>query len=347
MKNVGIKDVAREAGVSTTTVSLVLNDRTGTRISEATRAKVRDAAASIGYRPSAVAQSLRLKRTQTIAVVSDRITTTPFAVAMLQAAQDVARQHGYVLLVVNTDLDREVEQDAIDALVSRQVDGMIYACMWHRVVEPPAGLPAGTVFLNGRPAGGGFPAVVPDDHGGAVAATRELIEQGHRRIGYIDAGEHPIPVAAELRRKGFMSVLREHGIAPDPTLFATTPTTSAAGGLTAAGTLLDRPAHERPTALFCFNDRIAMGAYRAARHRGLEIPRDVSIVGYDDQQYIAADLDPPLTTVALPHYEMGRWAMEVLLGAAPAPANEDGVFRMPCPVVRRESVTPPPARSRA
>jgi DNA-binding LacI/PurR family transcriptional regulator len=347
MKSVGIKDVAREAGVSTTTVSLVLNDRAGSRISEATRAKVRDTAASIGYRPSAVARSLRLKRTQTIAVLSDRITTTPFAVAMLQAAQDVARQHSYVLLVVNTDLDREVEQDAIDALVSRQVDGMIYACMWHRVVEPPAGLPAGTVFLNGRPAGGGFPAVVPDDHGGAVAATRELIEQGHRRIGYIDTDEHPIPVAAELRREGFVSVLREHGIPPDPSLFASAPTTSTAGGLTAAGTLLDRPVHERPTALFGFNDRIAMGAYRAARHRGLEIPRDVSIVGYDDQQYIAADLDPPLTTVALPHYDMGRWAMEVLLGARPAPTNDDGVFRMPCPIVRRESVTPPPARSRA
>jgi LacI family transcriptional regulator len=218
--------------------------------------------------------------------------------------------------------------------------------MWHRVVRVPDGLPAGTVFLDGRPEGGGFPAVVPDDRAGAVAAVRELVEHGHRRIAYIGGGEPPIPVAENLRYEGYLAALREAGIDPDPSLHVAASTTSAAGGAAAAAMLLDRPTHERPTALFCFNDRVAMGAYRAARHRGLRVPPDLSVIGYDDQQYIAGELDPPLTTVALPHYEMGRWAMEVRLGVRSAPTENGGVFLMPCPLIRRESVAPPPAMHR-
>lgn len=342
MKRVGIKDVAREAGVSPTTVSLVLNGRTEARIPPATRERVCEVAARVGYTPSALARSLRTQRTHTIAMVSDQIATTPFAVSMIQAAQDVARRHGFLLVVVNADADPDIERDAIRMLLDRQVDGFIYACMWHQVVEPRPDLPAGTVFLDGRPVGGGFPAVVPDDRAGAMAAVQELVDHGHRRIAFIDAGEEPVPIASELRYDGYLTVLRAAGIEPDPTLHVETATT-AAGGLAAAGALLDRPAEERPTALFCFNDRVAMGAYRAVRHRGLRIPGDLSVVGYDDQQYIAADLDPPLTTVALPHYEMGRWAMEVRLGVRPAPTDNDGVVLMPCPLVRRESVAPPPA----
>ncbi len=93
--------------------------------------------------------------------------------------------------------------------------------------------------------------------------------------------------------------------------------------------------------MFCFNDRMAMGAYAAAHHRGLSVPGDLSVVGYDDQQLVAAELDPPLTTIALPHYEMGRWAMEVALGLREA--DPAAPYLMPCPVIRRASVGPPPA----
>ncbi|MCL3861567.1 LacI family DNA-binding transcriptional regulator [Actinotalea sp. K2] len=343
MKRVGIKDVAREAGVSPTTVSLVLNGQSA-RIPDTTRDRVRRVATEIGYAPNSVARSLRTQRTHTIALISDRIATTPFAVEMVQAAQDVAREHGYLLLLVNTDGDHDVEREAVDALLSRQVDGMVYACMWSQVVDVPAGLPAGTVFLDGRPAGGGFPAVMPDDRAGAMAAVQELVDQGHTRIAYIDAGEEPVPIASRLRHEGYLEVLRRAGIEPDPSLRVEASITTAAGGVAAAGELLDRPPAQRPTAIFCFNDRVAMGAYRAARHRGLEIPTDLSVVGYDDQQFIAAELDPPLTTVALPHYEMGRWAMQVRLGVLAAPTENDGVHLMPCPLIRRESVAPPPAQ---
>ena len=344
MKRVGIKDVAREAGVSPTTVSLVLNGRTGARIPPATRERVRRVAHEIGYAPNSLARSLRTRRTHTIGLISDQIATTPFAVRMIEAVQDVARESGFLIFLVNTGSDPEVEREAIETLRAQQVDGLVYACMWHQVVEPPPRLPTGSVFLDARPLGGGFPAVVPDDHGGAVAAVQELVDQGHRRIAYIDAGESPVPIASELRHDGYLEVLRAAGIEPDPALRVGASITDAAGGLAAAGVLLDRPEPERPTAIFCFNDRVAMGAYRAARHRGIDVPRDLSIIGYDDQELIAASLDPPLTTVALPHYQMGRWAMEVMLGLREAPTENDGVVLMPCPLIRRESVAPPPAQ---
>ncbi|WP_298457176.1 LacI family DNA-binding transcriptional regulator [uncultured Cellulomonas sp.] len=342
MARVGIKDVAREAGVSTATVSLVLSGKTQARIPAATRERVHRVAAEIGYAPNSLARGLRTRRTHTIGLVSDQIATTPYAVRMIEAAQDVARERGFLLFLVNTGSDPAVERASIDALLAHQVDGLVYACMWHQVVEPPAGLPAGTVFLDARPSAGGFPAVVPDDHGGAVAAVRELVEQGHRQIGYLASDDHPRPIASRLRWEGYCEVLRGAGIEPDPQLVVRVPVATAAGGAQAAGVLLDLPRGHRPTALFCFNDRVAMGAYRAARHRGLEIPRDLSIVGFDDQDLVAAALDPPLTTVALPHYAMGRWAMETLLGLRDPPADDDVVL-MPCPLVRRDSVAPPPA----
>lgn len=339
MKRVGIKDVAREARVSTTTVSLVLNGRPGARITEATRERVRQVAGDLGYAPNSLARSLAMRQTQTIGFISDEIATTPFAVRMVEAAHEVARERGYLLFLLNTGSDPAAERDAIDVLLRQQVAGLIYACMMHRVVDAPPGLPRGTVFLDGRPRQGGYPAVVPDDRAGGRAATATLIEQGHRRIGFVD--DEAVPVASTLRLLGYRDALRRAGIAFDRGLHVRRGSATE-GGLASAGTLLDLPRRQRPTALFCFNDRMAMGAYRAARHRGLHIPRDVSIIGYDDQQYIAADLDPPLTTVALPHYEMGRWAVEALFRRLDRTGEDDNeVVRMPCPLVQRESVAPP------
>lgn len=337
---VRISDVAAAAGVSTATVSLVLNERTA-RISPATQDRVRRAAAAVGYTPNSVARGLRTQRTRTIGLVSDTIATTPYAGRMLSGAQDAAREYGYLVFLVDTDADPAVEREAIRALADQQVDAMIYACMWHRVVDVPASLPAGSVFLDCQPVSGGFPAVVPDDRAGGVAAVRELIAAGHRRIAYVDVEESDAPVASVLRWEGYLEVLDEAGIVPDTALHVRG-ATSAAGGRAATDLLLDLPEGRRPTALFCFNDRIAAGAYIAAHHRGLEIPRDLSIVGFDDQPLVAAELDPPLTTVALPHYEMGRWAVEVALGTRSSDAS-DAAYLMPCPIVRRGSVGPPPA----
>lgn len=342
MARVRISDVAAAAGVSVTTVSLVLNDAPS-RISQETRDRVRAAAESVGYAPSALARGLRQQRTHTVGLISDQIATTPFAGRMLAGAQDVARDQGELVFLIDTGSDRDVEQSAIRALAAQQVDATIYAAMWHQVVAVPEGLPADTVFLDCRPRTGNGRSVVPDDHGGGVAATRELVDAGHRRVAFVDTSEQPDrPIAAELRLAGYLEVLRDAGITPDPALHVHGET-SARGGREAVQTLLDLPDEQRPTALFCFNDRMAAGAYTAVHRRGLRIPDDISIIGYDDQQLVAAELDPPLTTVALPHYDMGRWAMEVALGIR-AVEEEDATHQMECPVVRRDSVGPPPAQ---
>src|SRR6478609_4944692 len=338
MARVRMSDVAAAAGVSTATVSMVLSGAGGDRISAQTQAKVREAAEAIGYAPNSVARSLRTQRTRMIGLISDTIATTPFAGRMLAGANDAAREHGHLVVLVDTDGDPAQERHAVEALTGQRVDAMVYARMWHRVVDAPRGLAEGSVFLDCRPAQGSWPAVVPDDREGGVAATRELVAAGHRRIAYVDAPMGSL-IASQLRYEGYLQVLAEAGIVPDPALHVRGES-DAGGGKAAAGALLDLPAGLRPTALFCFNDRMAMGAYTAAHRRGLRIPEDLSVVGYDDQQLIAAELDPPLTTVALPHYEMGRWAMEVALGEREADPAEP--HRMRCPVIRRESVGPPP-----
>lgn len=339
---VGIKDVAKAAGVSIATVSLVLNDKADHRIPERTRERVRQAAREVGYTPNSLARSLRTRRTHTIGLVSDRIATTPYAVRMIAAAEQVAAENAHLIFLVDTDGDLAVSTAAVQTLQDRQVDGLVYACMWHQVLgadQLPPGLPAGTVFLDARPADGGYPAVVPDDHAGGVAAVEELLGAGHRRIGLVDIDEEPEPVASTLRREAWRRTLTEAGVAVDPDWHVRVAST-AAGGREGLDRLLALPAERRPTAVFCFNDRMAMGVYTSARHHGLRIPEDLSVVGYDDQELIAAEMDPGLTTVALPHAAMGRWAMEVRLGVREPP--EDEVLRLPCPLIRRGSVAPPP-----
>lgn len=336
MTRVRLADVAKAAGVSPATVSLVLNDAES-RISDETKERVRRVADEVGYSPNPIARSLRTRVTGTIGLVSDRIATTPFAGRMLAGAQEVARENGRLVILVDTDGHPEIESDAISTLVNHRVDGMVYASMYHRVIPAPAGLPAGTVFLDCRPEDGGYPAVVPDDYAGGRVATQELVDAGHRRIAFIDNDEDR-PVAAELRLRGYLDVLAENGIEPDPALHVFSPT-SAAGGQQASAALFALAPERRPTGVFAYNDRIAAGVVTWAHRHGIRIPDDLSVVGYDDQQLVAAELDPPLTTVSLPHAAMGRWAMEVALGLREA--DTESPHLMDCPIVRRASVGPP------
>jgi LacI family transcriptional regulator len=224
--------------------------------------------------------------------------------------------------------------------VQHQVSSLVVAHMFHKEVEPLPGLPETTVFLNGRALSGSFRSIIPSETSAAYAATRELLAHGHRRIAYL--GDNTGLVASVLRYDGYRQALEEAGISPDPRLrLGVLPRVS--GGVQ-GGQLLDLPDDVRPTGVFCFNDQVAMGFYRAARHRGLSVPYDVSVIGFDDQEFIASELDPPLTTMRLPHAEMGKLAIQTLLGhdtsSTSWQANGDGkVARLQCPLVRRASVT--------
>ncbi len=333
-------DVAKVAGVSKTTVSLVLSNAE-TRLAEDTRRRVRSVAKQLGYRRDLVASSLRTSQTRTIALLSDRLATTSVGWAMVAGAQAAARERGYMLLVANTEGDPEREVDAVQALRDRRVDGLVFGALFHRALTIPElteDLPV--VLLDAYDPDHRLSAVVPDDEVGGHDATALLTSAGHRRIGFIN-DDHDVP-AVRLRLAGYRRALHEAGLAFDPDLVVSTddPITPV-GARTAVATLLDLP--RPPTAVFCFNDRMASGVYQAARARGRSIPGDLSVVGFDDHEALAEGLDPPLTTMALPHEAMGRWAVLRLLALLDGSEDpEPVVHREPCPPVLRASHGPPP-----
>jgi LacI family transcriptional regulator len=326
----GITDVASAAGVSISTVSVALNDVAGARVNPQTRQRIRDAAQRLGYLPNGLARGLRRQRSGIVGFLGDQVATTPYAVDMILGAQVTLREAGNLMILMNTEGDRAVEEQEIATLRQQQVDGILYAAMFHRELRLPAtlrGLP--TVVLDAEVDDPGVSWVVPDEVAGARDAVRELLDHGHRRIGFV-TNEEAIP-ATRLRLRGYRAALRGAGIQPDPGLVvATQPTTE--GGYRVARAMLGRA--DRPTAVFCFRDLMAMGVYHAAAELGLRVPTDVSIVGYDDMRHIADGLFPGLTTVALPHYEMGAWAARRLLDTS-APEQR----RLRGRLVRRGSVT--------
>jgi LacI family transcriptional regulator len=336
---VTIRDVAERAGFSTTTVSHVLNNVPGKRIPDSTRTLVKAAADDLGYRPNRLAQGLRLQRSDTIGFISDRIATSPHAGMTIVGAQRAAAEYGSLLLLMNSGTDADLEQREVRALLDRQVDGIVYASEYHRLVNPPALLhETHAVLLDARPTGSDWAYAVPDEFGGAVTGVGALLEFGHRRIGYANNVDD-IP-ATTGRLQGYRKVLSDNGIAVDESLIVADES-DAIGGYRAAMSILARA--DRPTGLFCFNDRMAMGAYQAAVALGLRIPDDLSIVGFDDQQIISAGLRPGLTTVALPHLEMGEWAVHALMRLIHSDGQEAvEPAVLPCPLVRRASVGPPP-----
>jgi LacI family transcriptional regulator len=329
-----MQDVARAAQVSQTTVSFVLNNRAGANIPAETRERIWAAVAALGYRPNAMARSLRQGTSSLLGFVTDEIATTPFAGLIVRGAQDVAWAHRRILTLVNTDHQSALEQEALGALVQHQVDAIILAAMSHKAITPPpmlAGFPL--VLVNAFSPAGGVAAVVPDEVRGGREATEHLLAHGHTRIGLIDNLD--TSVAAPLRVHGYEQALRAAGLRPDPSLVTHLNGWQEAGH-DGAMQLLRRP--DPPTALFCLNDRAAMGALAAAQALGLRVPEDLSLIGFDNQEVIAAHLRPALTTMQLPHYEMGRWGANALLGEAPV---EPVCVRLHCPLVARQSVARP------
>jgi LacI family transcriptional regulator len=343
-KNIGIKDVAVAAGVSVTTVSHVLNDVSYARISQETRDKVKSAAERLGYGPNRLAQALRTQRTGMLGLVSEEIATTPHAGRIILGADEAARARGYNLMIINTSraASPESREADVEALLERRVDGILYATMYHREVQVPANLgslPA--VLVDAVSTADAVTAVVPDESGGARAAVECLLAAGHTRIGFLNNTDD-VPATRE-RLRGFRATLTTAGLDGAAAPVAAEHS-EVWGGYEAARRMLTRP--DRPTGLFCYNDRMAMGAYRAAAELGLSIPADLSVVGFDDQELIAANLHPGLTTVALPHYEMGAWATDHLIDAIEGKTDLGLMALHPtvldCPLVTRDSVARPP-----
>jgi LacI family transcriptional regulator len=332
MRRVSIADVATEAGVSISTVSAALNDVASARISASTRDRIQEVADHLGYVPNGLARGLRRQRSGIVGFIGDEVATTPYAVRMILGAQETLREAGLLMVLMNSQGDPALEAREIAALRQQQVEGILYASMYHRRLEPPEALrDVATVLLDAESRDPAVSWVVPDEVAGARAAVDELLAHGHQNIAFLN-DEEEIP-AARLRLRGYHAALKRAGVPADPALMLRAPPT-AEGGYHAARELL--AGARRPTALFCFRDLMAMGAYHAAREAGLDVPGDVSIVGYDNMAHVAEGLFPGLTTVELPHYEMGAWAARRLLERAPARHT-----RLRGKLIRRGSVAPP------
>ena len=329
---VRLSDVARAAGVSPTTASFVLAGREDMRISEAAKERVRAAAAELGYRPNLTARSLRTQVTRTIGFVSDTIATDPFAGETVRGAINAAIERGHLLLIAETEGDDELERRLIDDMLDRQVDGLIYASMFTREVSVPEA--AGghrLVLLNAFAPDTGVAAVIPDELGAGSAAAEVLLEAGHEE-GIHLVGALPGDVfAARERSAGIKAALGAAGTALASIIkcsWAPQPAHDAVAAFLAAG--------GRPTALICVNDRVAFGALQALQDAGLRVPADVSIVSFDDSD-LARWSRPAFTSLALPHEDMGRTAVELLL----EPPELPSVRHVPMPLRRRDSVGPP------
>ena len=333
-KRATLADVARLAGLSTTAASMILNGRPDTRLSQDAHDRVNAAAEALGYRPNVAARGLRTDKTLTIGFISDVVATTRFASGLIRGALEAAEAAGHVVLVLETGGDPAREAEAIAAVLDRQVDGIIFATMRARELFVPD-IPAGTAVVMLNASNSRYPtSVLPHELEGGAQAVRLLVEQGHRDgivlLGQNDEVEKVAFRSATVARRvaGIRSEMARHQLefVAEESIWDWEPEE----GYKATLALLDRGLPVR--ALLCMNDRIAFGAYQALTERGLSVPDDVSVVSFDNDE-IAAYLRPGLTTIALPHEEMGRRAVELLLGD-----GDPEQLLVPMPVVERGSV---------
>lgn len=334
-------DIAKQAGVSQSTVSLVLNDVPGSKVSGATRDAVLRIAGAIGYPVTRHRRGGGPHERRLIVYLTDELSTSPHTMQTIDGASNAAWDHDCLLAVFAGRSDPQLEAAILaQVLADPALLGVIYATIFTRAaILPPALAQAGTpmVLLNCHAKDCGHASVLPSEVLGGYTATMHLIEAGHRRIGFIN-GETWLEAAAG-RAKGYRQALSTADIPYDPSLVRAGDW-QVGHGYEHAMSLLSQP--DPPTALFCANDLMAVGAIDAARELKLDVPRQLSIVGYDDQD-LARYTHPPLTTVLLPNYEMGRWAAETLIAQVRpgAPARRNNI-KMDCPLVPRESVAKAP-----
>jgi LacI family transcriptional regulator len=338
--SVTIRDVARRAGVSVATVSRVLNG--SAQVAEDTRVRVEGAAAALRYTPHGAARSLITRRTDVFGVVLPDLYGEFFS-EVIRGMDPLARQRGYHLLLSSSHDDRGQIEFALGAMRGR-VDGIVVMSPNVPARELAACLPADVpaVLLNCDSGGERFPAIGIDNYGGAVAMARHLVSLGHRRIAMVRGAEGNFDARERLR--GYRDALAEAGLQP---LEAAGDFTEAGGHRAARELLADGG---RPTALFCANDSMAVGAMSAVREAGLRVPDDVAVAGFDDVP-IARYLNPPLTSVHVDVHRLGARAVELLCdavadgGAASAPelVSTRLVVRRSCGANLPPDVSPRPA----
>ncbi|MGY4859248.1 substrate-binding domain-containing protein [Cryobacterium sp. AP23] len=276
--------------------------------------------------------------------MSDDIATTPFATRVVLGAQDAAADRGQLLVVVNSNNDRAIESKQISRLLTAQIDAVVFARMFHQgawaLPHELHGIP--TALVDTTDQLGVIPSIAPDENQIGRLATETLLAAGHTRIAHLTVSAAGRSSAG--RQAGYTEAMMAAGL--EPRVFTGGDPGTSATGRAAFAAMLGAGADD-VTAVFCFNDPMAMGIYQGAIRAGVSIPDDLSVVSVDDFVPIAAALLPGLTTVSLPLYEMGRWGVETALALLDStePLDLPLETRMPGTLVTRQSVSTPRARA--
>ncbi|MBT0956054.1 LacI family DNA-binding transcriptional regulator [Alphaproteobacteria bacterium KMM 3653] len=329
-----LDDVARAAGVSTATVSRCLN--APDRVVPATREKVMQSVKALGYTPNFAARVMAAKRTHTIGAIIPTMENAIFARG-LQAFQEALRNRGYTLLVSSSMYDPEVEKEQIRALVARGADGLLLightreAQIYDYLEQQNMPVLVAWSYIEEAR----LPSVGFDNFGAMRALTEHILSLGHRRIGMI-SGLRAGNDRADRRIKGVQAALAQGGLDPAALMLRETPYEVESATLSITS-LMGEPAP--PTAVICGSDVLAVGALRGAQAMGIDVPGQLSITGFDDME-LSRIVTPPLTTVHVPHREMGRSAAEELIemveGKRPGRSK-----RLDTYIVSRGTLTPP------
>lgn len=333
VNRVTIKDIAQELGVTSMTVSRALNDQPG--VSSETRARIIKTIEKLGYYPNELARSLRLKQSSTIGLIIPNLDNQVYA-EIARSLENVCTDEGYLVLLCNSGRDPEREQNFVQMLRAKQVDGVVMIPGQEplKLIQPlqDARIPA-VILEHDIPE---HCCIVVDDLEGGRIGTQHLLSLGHRRIGMISRTRHSGTSA--LRVTGFQQVLEEAGITFNSNLVVECGAGHEAAYQAMQQLLaLDNP----PTAVFTHNDIQALGAMHAIRSAGLSIPDDISVLGYDDIAS-SAHLAPPLTTVRFPKTEMGQQAAQTILELVKQQEHKPcGTITLTIELVVRGSTAPP------
>jgi LacI family transcriptional regulator len=334
---VTIRDVARVAKVHPGTVSRALNADTRALVNEETAERVLRAAEELGYRPNPIARGLKTNRSYTIGVLIPDI-TNPLFPPILRGIEDRLDDAGYTPLIVNTDNDAQREHTHLEAMLARQVDGVISATarLDRELLADVTAAGKPLVLVNRSLEDGSVPSVAVDDREGIRLAVEHIAGLGHRRIGHVSGPQNTS--TGHRRYLGFVEAMNAAGLEVGDDQVGFSNWFTEAEGARVCAELLD--ATDDLTAIVAANDLLAIGCYDTIEERGLRCPDDISIVGFNDMPFVDR-LRPPLSTVRIPHREIGNVAAELMLERlADESQSAREILLEPALVVRGSTVSP-------
>jgi LacI family transcriptional regulator len=338
VQNPTLRDVAEAAGVHAATASRALNPQTRALVNIDTARRVLRAAEALGYQPNPIARSLKTAKSRTIGLVVPDL-TNPLFPPIVRGIEDVLGPAGYSALIVNTDNDADREQALVASLRSRHVEGLIVATarLDHPLLRSLHDQGVPMVLVNRRTENVDVPFVTPDDAAGVALAVKHLAGLGHQRIAHL-AGPQTTSTGVT-RANAFRTAVREHRRDDDPALIVACDYWTEQEGARALRELLD--SGTEMTAVVAGNDLVALGCYDVFAERGISCPRDVSVVGFNDMPFLDK-LRPPLTTIAIPHHQIGVEAARMLLELFSEPDRPPRSVLLPLSLVVRGSTARPP-----